>query len=167
MKADWIRTALKQPSGFLILIGALGLVLILLGDAGGAQAAEVQSADTRTQIEAYGAQLEERLEALVESIDGAGEAQVMITFETSGETVYALDERSGQDGSYQTEHVLADGQPITETIVLPPVQGVAVLCQGADNVSVQAKVTETVSVLLGVTSNRISIAKMSEWRGPV
>ena len=68
MKADWIRTALKQPSGFLILIGALGLVLILLGDAGGAQAAEVQSADTRTQIEAYGAQLEERLEALVESI---------------------------------------------------------------------------------------------------
>lgn len=161
MKSDWLQTALKRPSSLLILVGALGLCLILLGDTGGTAAAEPRAQDAQTKTEAYGAQLETRLEALVESIEGAGAARVMITFESGEETVYALDERSGQDGSYQTEHVLSDGVPIAQTVFLPPVQGVAVLCQGADNVSVQAKVTETVSVLLGVTSNRISIAKMS------
>ena len=46
-------------------------------------------------------------------------------------------------------------------MLLPTVQGVAVLCQGGDDVVVQARVTEAVSVLLGITTNRISVAKMN------
>lgn len=85
----------------------------------------------------------------------------MVTFEAAGETVYALDERISQDGSTQSEHVLAGGQPVTREMLLPTVQGVAVLCQGGDDVVVQARVTEAVSVLLGITTNRISVAKMN------
>ena len=43
----------------------------------------------------------------------------------------------------------------------PVIRGIAVVCQGADDITVNAQITEAVSVLTGVSTNRISIAKMS------
>ena len=60
--------------------------------------------------------------------------------------------------------ILDDGtgdSALVETTWLPEVRGVAVVCQGGDDAAVQARLTEMVSVLLGVSTNRISIAKMS------
>ena len=163
MKLDAQRLAgtLKRPSSLLILAGLLGLGLIFLSDSTGRTSGAAQKPTASAQIEAYEAQMERRLTELIERIDGAGQAQVMVTFEATGETVYALDERISQDGSTQSEHVLAGGQPVTREMLLPTVQGVAVLCQGGDDVVVQARVTEAVSVLLGITTNRISVAKMN------
>ena len=163
MKLDAQRLAgtLKRPSSLLILAGLLGLGLIFLSDSTGRTSGAAQKPTASAQIEAYEEQMERRLTELIERMDGAGQAQVMVTFEATGETVYALDERISQDGSTQSEHVLAGGQPVTREMLLPTVQGVAVLCQGGDDVVVQARVTEAVSVLLGITTNRISVAKMS------
>lgn len=163
MKLDAQRLAgtLKRPSSLLILAGLLGLGLIFLSDSTGRTSGAAQKPTASAQIEAYEAQMERRLTELIERMDGAGQAQVMVTFEATGETVYALDERISQDGSTQSEHVLAGGQPVTREMLLPTVQGVAVLCQGGDDVVVQAHVTEAVSVLLGITTNRISVAKMN------
>lgn len=163
MKLDAQRLAgtLKRPSSLLILAGLLGLGLIFLSDSTGRTSGAAQKPTASAQIEAYEAQMERRLTELIERMDGAGQAQVMVTFEATGETVYALDERISQDGSTQSEHVLAGGQPVTREMLLPTVQGVAVLCQGGDDVVVQARVTEAVSVLLGITTNRISVAKMN------
>lgn len=161
LDAQRLAGALKRPSSLLILAGLLGLGLIFLSDSAGRTSGAAQEPTASTQIEAYEAQMERRLTELIERMDGAGQAQVMVTFEATGETVYALDERISQDGSTQSEHVLAGGQPVTREMLLPTVQGVAVLCQGGDDVVVQARVTEAVSVLLGITTNRISVAKMN------
>ena len=160
MKLDAQRLvgALKRPSSLLILAGLLGLGLIFLSDGMDRMSDTAQAPAASVQIQAYEAQMERRLTDLM---DGAGQAQVMVTLEAAGETVYALDERISQDGSTQSEHVLAGGQPVTREMLLPTVQGVAVLCQGGDDVVVQARVTEAVSVLLGITTNRISVAKMN------
>ena len=161
LDAQRLAGALKRPSNLLILAGLLGLGLIFLSDSTGRTSGAAQKPTASAQIEAYEAQMERRLTELIERMDGAGQAQVMVTFEATGETVYALDERISQDGSTQSEHVLAGGQPVTREMLLPTVQGVAVLCQGGDDVVVQARVTEAVSVLLGITTNRISVAKMN------
>lgn len=163
MKLDAQRLvgALKRPSSLLILAGLLGLGLIFLSDDMDRTSDTAQAPAASVQIQAYEAQMERRLTDLIERMDGAGQAQVMVTLEAAGETVYALDERISQDGSTQSEHVLAGGQPVTREMLLPTVQGVAVLCQGGDDVVVQARVTEAVSVLLGITTNRISVAKMN------
>ena len=161
LDAQRLAGALKRPSSLLILAGLLGLGLIFLSDSAGRASGAAQEPTASAQIEAYEAQMERRLTELIERMDGAGQAQVMVTFEATGETVYALDERISQDGSTQSEHVLAGGQPVTREMLLPTVQGVAVLCQGGDDVVVQARVTEAVSVLLGITTNRISVAKMN------
>ena len=43
----------------------------------------------------------------------------------------------------------------------PVIRGIAVVCEGADDVTVNAQITQAVSVLTGVSTNRISISKMS------
>ena len=43
----------------------------------------------------------------------------------------------------------------------PVIRGIAVVCEGADDVTVNTQITQAVSVLTGVSTNRISISKMS------
>ena len=108
---------------------------------------------------------------------GAGKVQVMITLESAGETVYARDEQSdtqttqdGSDGvtdrkeSYKSEHIIVDAadgkQPLVETHIEPEVKGVAVVCEGGDDITVIKRITDLVSVVLGLSTNRICVTKM-------
>ncbi len=53
--------------------------------------------------------------------------------------------------------LLEDGSALAETICLPQVCGVAVLCEGGGDVRVAARITELVSALLDLPSNRICV----------
>ena len=46
---------------------------------------------------------------------------------------------------------------LTETVCLPQVCGVAVLCEGGGDIRVAARITELVSALLDLPSNRICV----------
>ena len=114
---------------------------------------------------------------MLASVQGAGKVQVMITLESAGETVYARDEQSdtqttqdGSDGvtdrkeSYKSEHIIVDAadgkQPLVETHIEPEVKGVAVVCEGGDDITVIKRITDLVSVVLGLSTNRICVTKM-------
>ena len=146
--------AVKKP-GLLFALGLAGMALILFADlfdpadskttgTGEATAAFSGSAE----LTEYADRLSSRMEELL-----------------SGEIIYALDEKRGDAESYEWSHVILDDgtgdSALVETTWLPEVRGVAVVCQGGDDAAVQARLTEMVSVLLGVSTNRISIAKMS------
>ncbi|MEG2036556.1 MAG: hypothetical protein RRZ93_01060, partial [Ruthenibacterium sp.] len=107
---------------------------------------------------------------------GAGKATVMITLDTSGETVYARNEKSntetqsGEAGvqnrksSFESDYPIIDtgssDAPIVEAQLLPEIKGVAVVCEGGDDITVISRVTELVSVVLGLSTNRICVTKM-------
>ncbi len=169
--------ALLTGKGRLALTAALGVGLILLGDVlfGGDKKAEEPAqtaADAVSQQLATERQLEERLAELIGSVEGAGRVRVMVTLENAGETVYALDEQTSTQAadagewrqSYQSEHVFLDAQngrePLVETRLEPEVKGVAVVCGGGDDVTVVRRITELVSVVLGLPSNRVCVTKM-------
>lgn len=105
----------------------------------------------------YQAQLENRLEHLISQMSGAGKTTVMVTLETGEEAIYALDTQSGEMQSQQTHVLLEDGSALTETVCLPQVCGVAVLCEGGGDIRVAARITELVSALLDLPSNRICV----------
>ena len=86
MKLDAQRLvgALKRPSSLLILAGLLGLGLIFLSDGMDRTSDTAQAPAVSVQIQAYEAQMERRLTDLIERMDGAGQAQVMVTFEAAG-----------------------------------------------------------------------------------
>lgn len=123
---------------------------------------------------------EEQLTALIASIDGAGECQVMVTLENGVEYVYATEQKSNTDrqedvsdgdtrltqrDDNESTAVLVDtdngreGLLITE--IQPTVRGVVVVCEGGDDEEVRARVSQAVTVALNVSSKRVCITKLS------
>ena len=121
--------------------------------------------------------LEQRVQEIVGTVEGAGKVKVMITLEDAGETIYAQDEQLDAEHQYdengqkvldrnsgQSSHLFfdsgSDEQPLVETVRQPTVQGVAVICEGAGDVSVESRITQVVSTVLGIPTNRVCVAAM-------
>lgn len=179
-------SGLLQKKNLIFWIGLAGICLIFLSDMlFGAKPQEsgaaVPAQEAPQETGAAGAEqaLETRLAQLLTQVEGAGRVCVMVTLENTGETVYAYDERtetqtdaSGADQtprrtqSYQNEHILYDAaqgkQPLVETCMEPEVKGVAVICEGGDDISVIKRITELVSVVLRLPTNRVCVTKMIE-----
>lgn len=153
----------KENRVWLILMALLG-VFLLVGPSifeGENKTVSLDDADMFSE-NVWIQQQEQKLEELLSQMQGTGKTRVMITLESGEESVYAMNTRT--DGTNtQKEHVLlhSGSAALVESVWMPQVQGVAVICEGAGDASVDRKITEIVSVLLGVSSNRISIAKMS------
>jgi stage III sporulation protein AG len=120
--------------------------------------------------QAYAAELETRLGTLIRHIRGAGETRVLVTLRADGETVWArndeLESESGESGrlrSSQAYVLLRDGSAESGLRLrtgMPTVQGVAVVCAGADDPQVCARITSTVTAALGIGASHVSVVQM-------
>lgn len=129
--------------------------------------------DSRTEEISGGdaAALQRELEDILSTISGAGQVRVLLTLESDGERQLAQDTElsySGQtaapeDYSRTSETVLVDGGNGDETVVTrrlyPTYRGALVVCQGGDRADVQLAIVQAVSVLTGLSSDRVAVAK--------
>lgn len=114
--------------------------------------------------------LEEQLENILSRMEGVGETQVLLTLATGTAYQYQTDVRTytkQEDAEVQKETVLAsDGagkeSPITVRTTYPTYKGALVLCQGADSAAVRLDVTNAVSDLTGLGSDKITVIKMKD-----
>lgn len=141
-----------------VILGTAALLLILFSElfSGGKTAQPVKTAKAMEQS-AYKEQLETQLTGLIEQIQGAGKTVVMVTLESGEERVYATDTQSGQLQSQETHVLLDDGSALEETVCLPVIRGVAVVCDGGGDVRIAARITELVRALLDLPANRICV----------
>lgn len=156
---------------FLLAAGAA--VLLFSGNGGEAEPSSETTACAETDAADYTRDLEERLVSIISAIEGAGATRVMVTLESSSEEIYLSNFDYGEDvdtsgkNSFERkdEYVIVDGSSGQEGIVVrtaePKVRGVAVVCQGAGSESVRARIVETVTALLDISSARVSVAKMN------
>ena len=112
----------------------------------------------------------ERMAEVLGSVEGVGKVRVMLTLR-SGETLSLAEDSSSALGS--GGDVRQDSQVLTvnrgsgrqEVVVTkrmyPTYQGAVVVCQGAGNSRVRLQVMETVAVLTGLSSERISVV---QWK---
>lgn len=164
-----------------IMIAGLSLVLLIaLSNCSGEKkntAAEVS--DNVFDHNEYSAQLEEKIESIVESIEGAGKCSVMITLEKTEEYVFFTEEKistntheeTAQDKTKQTiesdketkagvvENRNKGNDVLVTTTLMPQVGGVVVICEGGGNVLVQERVTNAVSTALNIPHNRVFVTK--------
>ncbi len=160
----WLEKLKNSRSGTGLVVGLalLGMLLLLLSELWPeptpAQATASAGSDYFAE---YQAQLEQRLSALIRQMEGAGQTVVMVMLENGEETIYALDTQSGQTQSQQTHVLLEDGTALSQTVYLPQVRGVAVVCDGGGDIRVAAQITELVSALLDLPTNRICVEKRS------
>ena len=169
-------------STLVFFLGLAGILLIGLSSwlpagGGGEKHTGVQEADAK----AYSAQLEERLTAILQEIDGVGTARVMVTLENGYQNVYAKSEKVNNDvlqdiraedekktqEKQVTEqtYILVDGvggkSPLVTARLEPEVKGVVVVCEGGDDPLVVRKVVDTVKVALNLSSSRISVSRLT------
>ncbi len=169
-----IKTLLSDKSGrikALVALGIAGIILILISETGFAGKKQEQTAVTKSSSVDYSSYIEELSDSLSEvisSIDGVGKCKVMITLKNTTESVFAKNtQNSTADSSVSQndEYVIYDGENGDSPLLLkekfPEIEGVAVVCSGGDDIYVKEKVVKCVSALFGVSSNRISVTKIS------
>lgn len=159
----------------LVAVGLLGMGLILCSELLAGEEPK-KSEPAMKQPEQQNAQqseqqLQQRLEEIISQIDGVGECSVMLTFEESERSVYAVEDSVSQEQDRQTNSgssssqkrlvLIEDGeggnQPVLEKTVRPQVNGVVVVCQGAKSMTVCQQVTEAVTTVLGIRSTQVCV----------
>ncbi|MDR2687195.1 MAG: hypothetical protein LBB75_05535 [Oscillospiraceae bacterium] len=159
--------------------GLVGLVLLcftsLPKSANAAGAKNPAQESIRIDLTAYERQLEERLSGIIGAIAGAGETRVMLTLECGSEPIYAVQGKTDSKYSYSDsgseeslsankEYVVigsgAGEQGLVLKMMEPQVRGVAVICRGGDDLIVRQAIVEAVTAVLGVGSNKVSVAKL-------
>lgn len=174
-RSDWL---------ILVLAGILILIIVLPTDTKGKKQMEETkenlSKETDT-MEASKDEIERKLEAILEKIDGAGEVKVMITYQDSGTQVVEKDKntsansveesdstggvRSTKEQQLQESTVYDEADtgntPFVSKELLPKVEGILIVASGGDNQKVKQNISEAVLALFQVEAHRIKIVKMS------
>lgn len=175
-----ISSAPVSKSGFLVVIGITGLLLLLVSTFRRSQmtnteketAADVYSgmtADEYTNI------LESRLEAVLSDMLGNTKVSVMITLESGVERVYAdeyktdaetkkdqSNKKSEQNDSNQKNYVVMKDKDGNEHALLitekmPVVRGVVIVCDSGQTESVSGAVKMAVRSALNIDDDKICI----------
>ena len=145
-----------------ILVALVGLGLMLLPS-------EQEPLEPVEPPRAVESSLEEKLEALLGRIEGAGQVSVLLTEKEGSQTLYQTDSQTDADesGSRRTDDtVLIEDENRTESGLVrqtlgPVYRGAVILCQGADDPSVKLAVVEAVRCVTGLGADQISVQKMN------
>ncbi len=136
------------------------------------------SYDTNTYI----TEMENKLKNVLSKVSGIGDVEVMITLKSSKEKVTlkdspytqeSLNEVDGEGGSRTNNNVKREdstvlvnenGNSVPYVIqeLEPEVEGVVVIAQGGDDISIVTNIVETAGVLFNVPAHKVKVLKMSK-----
>lgn len=122
----------------------------------------------------YIAKLEEKLAKLIQNVNGAGECQVMITVKGTSEKILQVDSSTSNKSETGNNSVNESDTSKTTLILqgedeeypyvikelMPEVEGVVVVAQGAANKKINADIIKIVQALFNVETHKISIIEM-------
>lgn len=124
--------------------------------------------------------LEQKLEDILESINGVGKVKVLIKYSETSSVVAMYNETisesttkesDGDGGSKDVkesenkkEIVYTDengeNKPITEKVVMPVIEGAVVTAQGAGNTNVKASIVSAMEAVTGLAVHKIQVFEM-------
>lgn len=158
---------------FVILVGFIGVFLIALSEISFEDSTDKKN-EKITSLDSYEycAYLENRVEDIVGSIEGAGKVRVMITLAETTEYVYAQNQNGTKKSNKDSENsdnknsfVIIEKDNNDSGLLIktfePKIRGVAIVCDGGDSPTVQQQIYSTVSAVLNVSTARISISKLT------
>lgn len=170
----------------IVIAGVLGIALIffsghLKSSSKKREKAEFEQSGSSNSTQQYVNKLESSLKEMISSIKGAGNTKVLVTLESTEETVYATEEKKNKEA---TEDKTTDGQTskkresddsekkyitmkdadgteraLSVTQIQPTIKGVVVVCEGGNQPEVQQKITDAVKTALNITSKKVYVTK--------
>lgn len=161
----------KNKYPFIVLLLGIGLLSLGNGVHKAAPVSNIQEDNETTQngaafdLQAF----ENRLEQTLAQIDGVGRVKLTLSLKATEEAVYAADIRQTQqadnNNSYESSlSIISESgygqQPILVKNLYPTFRGALVLCDGANNDTVRLAVTQAVSTMCGIGTDKVSVLKM-------
>lgn len=173
MKSDELRQLLNKLKSdkkaiAIVAIGILGMLLVMLSDSSSSR--EIDNSHQNSEMRLYTeTELAENIEKFISNIEGSGKSKVIVTYECYEETVYIYDtdEEIRADGNTDksSEHIIIDTgdreDGLKSKILAPEIRGVAVVCQGGNNPTTKEMIVTSISALLNISTNKISVAPMA------
>ncbi|MBQ4066826.1 MAG: hypothetical protein IJD22_04175, partial [Clostridia bacterium] len=100
-------------------------------------------------------------EELLAEASGVGEARVIVTLDSSAESIMAQNS-SATESSVSVDYVIvskgSDEEAVPLCEIYPRVRGVAVVCTGGSNAEVKERVTMLIASALGISTNKIAVS---------
>ena len=165
-------SALKKYKHALLVV-FLGMILLLLPTGkNGKEDVVTEETVEHELLSSYGQQVEERLEAVLSQIDGVGQVHVILTIKQSGTNHYLYDSTVSkeQDGDRISEseerntvlfsHGSSYDEATITTVDYPLFQGALIVCEGGGKPEIQLLLTQAVSALTNLRSDKITVVKM-------
>ena len=139
--------------------------------------------NVQTNLENYEEYLEKRLTNALESVDGVGRTEIVITLKSSGQKIVEKDQSINNQSDSNTneagitnssESKSSDGTSIYERQsdgteipyvskeLTPEIAGVLVVADGGDNAVVVKNITDAIRALFGVEAHKIKIMKRTD-----
>lgn len=124
--------------------------------------------------------LEEKLEDILETINGVGKVKVLIKYSESSTIVAMYNETNSEskteenDGDGATKNVTeseskkeivysdenGESKPITEKVIMPVIEGAIITAQGASDANVKTSIVSAVEAVTGLAVHKIQVFEM-------
>lgn len=167
----------KKMPVFLMILGALGVLIIAVSEMVPASDSASKSVSQTVSEDDFETQTEQKIKTLVTEITGDENVNVAITLETGVEYVYATTknkdtaQRSNKsasenynseisDKSEETYIIINNGsceQPLLLSTNEPSVRGVAIVCESGNDEIMSEKITKAVCTLLDISSRNVDV----------
>lgn len=134
-----------------------------------------------TDTQEYAAYLEEKLEETLSQISGVGTVRVMITLKATQELVLEKDQQTQSSSTTEEDsqggnrsinqisrsestvyHSSGNNEPYVVKTLLPQVEGVVVVAQGAGTGNISRNITDVVQALFNVEAHKVKVVKMQD-----
>ena len=117
----------------------MGLIFIGISSTSKNKSSDEENSDIT--LDEYREILEQELASLCSGVEGVGKCRVFITFDKGAQNTYK-------------------GSSLIETKP-PHVSGVTVVCHGGESDKVKGALTQMITALFGIGSNRVAILKLN------
>jgi len=164
-----LPTLQKYKAALIVLLA--GILLLLSSRSATPSTQTAAQSQSQAQAESFNlATFEQELNKQLAAIEGAGRVSLMLSLDTTEEAVYAVNVRQSatpnSSSSYESNVTIrSDGSygevPVTVKNKMPAFRGAVVLCDGADNAAVRLAITQAVSTVCGIGSDKVTVLKMA------
>ncbi len=176
----------QQSQSKLIMAFLVGILLIILSNTVlKTKTAATHDPPTKTMTatpslpnayDGYEERLENKLEQVINKVDGVGNVKVMITLSYGREIVLASDSLVDQSATKEEDSdggkrevnnlkredktVITNNSPLVLKELKPKIEGIVIVAQGGDNIIIKDALIKSAQALFGVEANKIEVLKM-------
>ena len=150
----------KQKIVFFALLAIVGIVIMLFANK--SEDSKIQEGELADldPIQ-YAQNIEERVEALCNKIDGVSSTYAVVTLKGGYKAIYASDSQNGTSNSKNQTVIIGSGSQEKGLLIgyqNPEISGIGIVCSGGDDYNIRKNIISVVSSAFDISSNKIFVA---------